>query len=578
MRKEDDGAAESTVVSQQSAVRGAVFLSYASEDASAAARIATALRNSHIEVWFDRNELRGGDAWDRQIRRQIRECALFLPIISANSEARHEGYFRLEWDLADQRTHLMGRNRAFVVPICIDTTPERDADVPDSFLAVHWTHLPAGDASPAFIERIQRLLSGERTRAPSTPAAASTRASTETVVARSTGTRPRPRRGGSADARALNDTGDSALDRVRCGDFEIDPANRRFTRRGVEVPLEPKVLAVILQLLARAGALITRDELLDAVWGHRYVTRFALNRVIALARRAFEDDTGDPKYIATVHGAGYRYIGPIERTDPAEAVRPVRFAPPPTARLPARVEDLIGRDADLSQIAQLLLSQRGVTVLGPGGIGKTQFALEAARRNSENFPDGVWFFDLAPMKRAEEWLRALAGVLGVPTTDNSDPLGRIVTLLQDRHALLVLDNCDRIAVEVGTQVIEILRGTGALKVLATSQTPLNFAGEQLLRLAPLELPPAETPGADGWQHVETAAASAHAARPRALGATRIRGRCDECLQHRQHLPPPGRDAAGIGAGCCPLCATVCRTGAAAPERPVPIPEQHRRRA
>jgi TolB-like protein/Tfp pilus assembly protein PilF len=139
----------------------AVFLSYVSEDGETAQRICATLRAAGIEVWLDKSELRGGDAWDRNIRRQIRECALFVPIISTNSQARPEGYFRLEWDLADQRTHLMGRNRAFIVPVCIDTTPEREADVPDSFLTVQWTRLPGGEASPAFSERIRRLLSPE---------------------------------------------------------------------------------------------------------------------------------------------------------------------------------------------------------------------------------------------------------------------------------------------------------------------------------------------------------------------------------------------------------------------------------
>src|ERR1700727_140315 len=92
----------------------AVFLSYASEDAEAARRICETLRAGGIEVWFDQSELRGGDAWDQKIRQQIRDCALFIPVISANTQTRQEGYFRLEWRLADQRTHLMARNKAFI--------------------------------------------------------------------------------------------------------------------------------------------------------------------------------------------------------------------------------------------------------------------------------------------------------------------------------------------------------------------------------------------------------------------------------------------------------------------------------
>src|ERR1700746_2760768 len=113
----------------------AVFLSYASEDAPAAQRIAEALRAAGIEVWFDKSELRGGDAWDRQIRKQIHACGLFIPIISSHSQARLEGYFRREWKLAADRTHDMAEEKAFLVPVVIDDTSERVASVPEKFRA-----------------------------------------------------------------------------------------------------------------------------------------------------------------------------------------------------------------------------------------------------------------------------------------------------------------------------------------------------------------------------------------------------------------------------------------------------------
>jgi tetratricopeptide (TPR) repeat protein len=136
----------------------AVFLSYASEDARAAERICTALRAAGIEVWFDRSELRGGDAWDSAIRRQIKSCALFIPLISANSHSRAEGYFRLEWKLAVDRSHLMATDRAFLVPVVIDGTPDSDDRVPDRFREVQWMRLPDGETPPAFVDRILRLL------------------------------------------------------------------------------------------------------------------------------------------------------------------------------------------------------------------------------------------------------------------------------------------------------------------------------------------------------------------------------------------------------------------------------------
>ena len=153
----------------------AVFLSYASQDAEAAQRICEALRAAGIQVFLDQSELRGGDAWDQKIRHEIHDCALFIPVISANTASRHEGYFRLEWDLADQRTHMIARNRVFVVPVCLDATPEAAADVPESFQRVQWTRLPGGATPAAFIERVRRLLSGEPSQGPTGTASAASR-------------------------------------------------------------------------------------------------------------------------------------------------------------------------------------------------------------------------------------------------------------------------------------------------------------------------------------------------------------------------------------------------------------------
>ena len=139
-------------------VSNAVFLSYASEDAEAAERIATALRAAGVEVWFDKSELRGGDVWDRQIRQQIHDSRLFIALISAHTEARDEGYFRREWRLAIERAGDMAERKAFIVPIVIDGTNERGASVPDRFRDVQWTRLPEGQTPAGFVQRVQHLL------------------------------------------------------------------------------------------------------------------------------------------------------------------------------------------------------------------------------------------------------------------------------------------------------------------------------------------------------------------------------------------------------------------------------------
>ncbi len=139
---------------------GAIFLSYASEDADAARGICEALRAAGLEVWFDQSELRGGDAWDASIRKQIRECALFMPIITPNTQAREEGYFRLEWKLAVDRSHLMADNKMFFVPVLLGDVEEPSALVPDKFRERQWSRLEGEQSIAAFAVRVGQLLSG----------------------------------------------------------------------------------------------------------------------------------------------------------------------------------------------------------------------------------------------------------------------------------------------------------------------------------------------------------------------------------------------------------------------------------
>jgi hypothetical protein len=138
----------------------AVFLSYASQDADAARKVAEALRAASIEVWFDvEGGLEHGDEWDQKIRRQIKECVLFLPLISANTQAREEGYFRIEWELAAERAMGIASGVAFILPIVIDDTREPDALVPDRFRKVQWTRLPGGVVTAEVQARLLKLWS-----------------------------------------------------------------------------------------------------------------------------------------------------------------------------------------------------------------------------------------------------------------------------------------------------------------------------------------------------------------------------------------------------------------------------------
>jgi TolB-like protein len=138
-----------------------IFISYASQDRDAARNLRDALAAAGFDVWYDESELGGGDAWDQKIRRQIRECRFFMPVISANANARHEGYFRREWKLAVDRSHDMADDVMFILPVAIDGTTQDQARVPDKFVSVQWLSVPLGQPTPAFQAWCRRLLEGE---------------------------------------------------------------------------------------------------------------------------------------------------------------------------------------------------------------------------------------------------------------------------------------------------------------------------------------------------------------------------------------------------------------------------------
>jgi TolB-like protein len=148
-------------------------LSYASEDRQAARLLRDALPGYGLDVWYDESEIGGGEAWDQKIRRQIRECDFFMPLVSAQTQARHEGYFRREWRLAVERTLDMADDHPFLLPIVIDDTDQSAARVPEKFLAVQWLKVPGGQPTRALQALCRRIASGDilESAAPKSPGA-----------------------------------------------------------------------------------------------------------------------------------------------------------------------------------------------------------------------------------------------------------------------------------------------------------------------------------------------------------------------------------------------------------------------
>jgi len=140
----------------------AIFISYAREDLPAVQRLKAAMDAAGLTTWFDLDRLEGGDDYDRKIRANIARCSFFVPVISATTQRRHEAYFRREWSYAVDRSLSIAEGGVFILPVCIDDTPEAAALVPDKFRALHITRMPDGEPTPEFLRRLKDLFSGRR--------------------------------------------------------------------------------------------------------------------------------------------------------------------------------------------------------------------------------------------------------------------------------------------------------------------------------------------------------------------------------------------------------------------------------
>jgi TIR domain/SIR2-like domain len=141
----------------------AVFVSYAREDLAAVQKLKAGLDAAGITTWFDLERLESGDDYDRKIQRNIARCSYFIPIVSATTERRLEGYFRREWSYAIDRARNIAEGALFLLPVSIDDTDAGGAQVPERFKALHFTKLPGGEVSPEFARRLQDLVAARRT-------------------------------------------------------------------------------------------------------------------------------------------------------------------------------------------------------------------------------------------------------------------------------------------------------------------------------------------------------------------------------------------------------------------------------
>ena len=261
-------------------------------------------------------------------------------------------------------------------------------------------------------------------------------------------------------------------------DCELDLARVVLTRAGQEVRVEPQVFDLLRCLIDRRGEVVRKEELLDQVWGDRFVSESALTTRIKSARQAVGDDGRRQRVIRTVHGKGYEFVAPVRVVDARSNDRPdTGGAAGSSCRLPSSrssVEEL------LSQLLDDHDTSRLITLVGTGGVGKTSVAFELARRVELRYPDGVLVVELASVVDHDAALAAFATSLDVNTRQRASIEDAIVDMLRPRRALLVLDNCEHLVEPVASLVDRILlrprRSRSSPRAANRSPWPVSTCG------------------------------------------------------------------------------------------------------
>ena len=282
---------------------------------------------------------------------------------------------------------------------------------------------------------------------------------------------------------------------IRFADCELNLDRIVLRRGGEEIRIEPQVFDVLAYLVQHRGTVVRKEELLDAIWGDRFVSESALTTRIKAARQAVGDSGAKQLIIRTVHGRGYEFVAIVEEVDDdrtGATTSPVATG----TTLGVRLQPLIGREALLEQLADMIGEHRLVTLVGPGGVGKTSLAMELARTVGSQFEDGVHVVEFVSVVDDDATAAALATAIDVNLRKSSSIDDAIVNHLRSRQSLLVLDNCEHLIEPVAELVARILREAPTVSIVATSREPLAVAGERLWTVDPLPTGPQGLFGTD----------------------------------------------------------------------------------
>jgi predicted ATPase/DNA-binding winged helix-turn-helix (wHTH) protein len=270
----------------------------------------------------------------------------------------------------------------------------------------------------------------------------------------------------------------------RFGPYRLLVAQRMVFDGDHPLRLGTRGLDILIALVEAQGRLLTKEDLVRRAWPTTFVGESALRTHISALRKVLGDGQNGAAYIQNASGRGYRFVAPVTAVE-GGAAPPVDVR---TDTLPSSLSRVVGRDQDIEAVAALLRSDRVVSVVGSGGIGKTTVAIAVAEKIAHRYLEGVFFVDLAAVADCTQASNAMATALSL-SLPGDDPLPTLVDFLQERKILLLLDNCEHV-IEVIAKLCDLLASRRAQTVvLATSLEPLQTKGERIYRLSPMATPP-----------------------------------------------------------------------------------------
>jgi predicted ATPase/DNA-binding winged helix-turn-helix (wHTH) protein len=275
---------------------------------------------------------------------------------------------------------------------------------------------------------------------------------------------------------------------ISFGPFRLLAEQRLLLEGDQPVRLGSRAFDILAALVERPGEVIGKDELISRTWPKTFVEEANLKIQVSTLRRALGDGQGGRRYIATIPGRGYNFVAPVHFEKPPQAPLPATIALAAAHNLPLAATRMIGREEAVATLVSRLSRERLLTIVGPGGIGKTTVALAVAERMIADYEHGVWLIDLAPLSDPRLVPSAVATVLGLEVR-NENPLPGLIAALRGRRMLLLLDNCEHVIHAAASLAAAVLSGVPRVNILTTSREPLGVAGEREHRLGPLGSPP-----------------------------------------------------------------------------------------